>query len=289
MNAMPREQSSREAWFISGPGPDERLGSLVDRAAILYRTTGEQLINELLQSGGGARIDIDSAGAKAVVRMARAIQIAPQVLWRHRLPDHPSLLAPSARLAFCLECWKEDRDAGRELGLRRDWAGVLRTMCTRHGVPLRLAGPFVRGAEAMLSRRNNHPAESDGQACLVAIDQFARTLEGALFFNRPWPSHWKLSPSRARAVLLAVCLNLESGERFPVVSRLVYSSALAGYVRVPPHTMSPMRGDPWQGFRAIADPSLRRAGLWLVAWWTCPEWCNEWRPGWVDREVPDSF
>lgn len=284
MSAMPRARPTREAWFITGPGPDERLGSVVDRAASLYGTTGECLLGELVGEGEGDIGDVDGGGAAVVASIARAIQIAPRDLWRHRLPDHPSLLAPSARLAFCPACWQEDRAAGREPGLRREWAGVLRTMCALHAEPLRLSGPFLRGSEAMLSRRGNHSAEEDGAACLAAIDHFGRTLEGALFLGKPWPTDWVLSPLRARAVLLAVSLNLGEDDAFPAVSRLVYPSLLAGCVRVPQHSISPLRGEPWEAFRAIADPSLRRAALWLTAWFACPCWNQGWRPGWVQTD-----
>jgi hypothetical protein len=283
---MPRARPTREAWFITGPGPDERLGSVVDRAASLYGTTGECLLGELIGEGEVGIGDVDCGGAAVVASIARAIQIAPRDLWQHRLQDHPSLLAPSARLAFCPACWQEDRAAGREPGLRREWSGVLRTMCARHAEPLRLSGPFLRGAEAMLSRRGNHPAEDDGEACLAAIDHFGRTLEGALFFGRPWPDGWAVPPQRVRSILLAVSLNLSEEYAFPPVSRLVYPSLLAGCVRPPFHAMSPFRGEPWEAFRAIADPALRRAAIWLVAWWTCPDWSERWRPGWTSREVP---
>jgi hypothetical protein len=134
---MPRARPTREAWFITGPGPDERLGSVVDRAASLYGTTGECLLGELIGEGEVGIGDVDCGGAAVVASIARAIQIAPRDLWQHRLQDHPSLLAPSARLAFCPACWQEDRAAGREPGLRREWSGVLRTMCARHAEPRR--------------------------------------------------------------------------------------------------------------------------------------------------------
>jgi len=288
MSSLSRIQRQNIAWLIPGPGPDERLGSVVDRAARLYGTTSGNLLHELIGDREGACIDIDGAGTNVILRIARAIQVSPIDLWRHRLFDHPGLLSPGSRLAFCPMCWSEDQAAGREPGLRRDWARALRTMCSKHREPLRLPRPSMSGLErAAFSRSDADSNEAEALACLAAIDDFGCSLDGALFHRQPWPVGWKVSPLVARELLCWLCFNAGSEEDFAPVCRLVCpDKALARYVRVPSHPVPPLRGQPWEKFRSIADPSLRRAALWVVGWWACPEWRNEWRPGWVEREVP---
>lgn len=279
-----RTRPEQEAWFVQGPGPDERLGSVVNRAGELYGTTGESLLSELLGQPRTSWSGIDGASAAQVTEIARALKVAPRELWRHRLPDHPRLLAPNARQAYCPACWREDRAAGREPGFRRAWASLLRTRCEQHAEPLHLAGPFSYGNATRSVRDDDRAGIEDRQACIDAIESFGHTLEGALFFGRPWPRTWRLSPWIARALLPAVSLNLGRDEQFPAISLLVCTAPLAGIVRVPTHALSPLHQTPWEAFREIADPAARRAALWLVGWRTCPDWPEAWRPGWVERD-----
>jgi len=291
MSAKSCQRPAREAWLIPGPGPDERLGSVVDRAANLYGTTADNLLAELSGGRSNTIVDADAARPQDIVSMARAMGVSSRALWSHRLPDHPSLLAPGARRAMCPMCWEEDRAAGRPRAYRRDWAGVLRTTCSRHATALEFTRSTAFGWDV---RSDNHAIAMTEEkcVCLAAIEHFGRTLEGALFFDCPWPTHWALSPQRARSALLAASLNLSQEEAFPPLSRMIHPSMMTGLVRTPLHVLSPLRGPPWEAFRAIADPMLRRAALWLVGWWTCPEWLDAWRPdgfrGKTSELIPDQ-
>jgi hypothetical protein len=271
------------AWWTPGPGPDERLGSVVLRAAELYGTTPERLVGELVGDTHPAVSDVDGAGAHVVTAIARAIHAKPTDLWRCRLPDHPRLLAPGARLAYCPACWSEDRAAGQPFTFRREWAGVLRTLCRGHQTPLRLFGQAAKlpGSSSTLLERPE-PGTFVSR-CAIAIDAFAQVLEHALFDSGSWPADWRLSARECRDLLLKLTVNVNDGPDLSLMCRFIDPSVHPRDLRTARHLLVPCNGEPWGAFRAIDDPAVRRAALWLVAWWTRPDWDQSLSPAWAPR------
>lgn len=279
-------RGSTTAWFVPAPGPDERLGSVVERAAQLYGVTADALLEELTGQAA-ARVDrIDAAGPHEVRAMARALGVPAARLWRHRLLDAPRWLAPTARHAACLTCWQEDRAIGRPPGFRRAWAAALRTRCPHHGTPLQRADP-ANLASVRARAFVEIPVNAEALKWLDCVEHVGRTLEAVLFEGAAWPADWRLSAEQTRAALLAVSLNLGADDAMLPTSRIVAPTFLEEWVHVPRHAVGPVRGDPWTAYQGIADPALRRAALWLVAWWTVPGLPDAWRPGWFSRERGD--
>ena len=51
------------------------------------------------------------------------------------------------------------------------------------------------------------------------------------------------------------------------------------YVHGPSHRQEPVKKLRWDGYREIADPAIRRAGLWIAAWELMRERSDELSPG----------
>jgi hypothetical protein len=264
-------------WWIAPPRPDESLRSVVARAADLYRLDVPRLWRAL-QGSGQAIGDLDDPPARQLCLMAQAMAVPAARLHAHRLPDAPWLLAPEARLASCPRCDEEARVAGKAPIYRRSWARVLSTSCGEHAVPLRrsvsVLSPGDRGFKLPL------PESEDALALLGMIERFGITLDGCLYFGKPWPSEWKGTPALARAGLLRACCNLDSQAQWVPIDDVQPLATLLLDIHGSRHRCSPTHhGVGWEGFRRIATPALRRAALWLVAWECIPNLPSEFWPG----------
>jgi hypothetical protein len=258
-------------WWVAPPGSDESLGSVVARAAAFFECEPKWLWANLL--GGRADIDMDDPPAGVLVRLAGAIGIAARNLQGHRLADAPWLLARDARTAYCPLCWAEQ--GGEAPAMRRAWHGCLQTICSLHGAPL------------MAWRTRKRPPEWNPDALnqtdrdiLELIDHFSTRLEACLFRGEPWPSDWKGNALAARTMLLRVSFNYEAHPQHPPASDVVATTALRPFIHGPIHALKSKKRLRWEDFREIADPSVRRAALWLVAWRTIPDLDERFRPGW---------
>lgn len=273
----------RPAWLIPGAGPQERLGSIVMRAACTYRTSAADLLSELASVRDFDSSDIDGAGSHLLQAMARSLNVDAASLWRNRLPDHPRLMEQGARWSACDACWREDDVAGRPRGFRTAWCFSLRTTCPQHGVPLRLAELDRHGAPPKADTIFTWSDEL--RAWLHCIEAFGQRLENALFDAGPWPTTWRLTALQARSALLAASLNLSDSDATVPLGRITCLSFLRGHVYELRRQQSPLRQDPWSAWRAIADPRTRRTALWLVAWLSCPGLPEAWSPGFYATEL----
>ena len=154
--------------------------------------------------------------------------------------------------------------------IRRGWNRVLRTTCPDHGCPLRLAPE--QWATSSLSHPFQPPAfTQQEQQILDLIEAFGEALERSLYFGDPWPSEWRGNPQTARQLLLAVSFNVNEVRDFPLTKYVQVSGNLKGFIRGPLHQQEPYKKLRWDAFRGVADPALRRAGLWATAWALMPE------------------
>jgi hypothetical protein len=258
-------------WWVAPPGPDESLGSLVARAAAFFEGESGWLWTNLLE--GRTDIDMDDPPAAVLVRLARATGIAARQLQGHRLADAPGLLARGARSAYCPVCWAEQ--GGEVPSQRRSWMGCFRTVCEVHRAPLLAWRPHQRAIPLQLPAFD--PTDRD---ILDLIDKFGRTLEGSLLCGEPWPEAWKGDAMAARTMLLRVCFNYDAEAHFAPVSDVVATRTLRPYIHGPIRIIASKKRVHWDDFRRIADPVVRRAALWLVAWRVMPGLEDRFRPGW---------
>ncbi|HEY2346373.1 MAG TPA: TniQ family protein [Xanthomonadaceae bacterium] len=276
MKAMP--QAVR--WWIAPPEPDESIGSWVARAAVFFERHPLALWADLLGIPDGRAVDMDDPPAWALVRLARATGMSPRQLYTHRLADAPWLLAQHARRVYCPSCLSER--GGEVLVRQRKWFGCLRTACPTHRVPL-LAWE-ERKAPIPWSTDYLGPAE---QAILDLIERVGSTLEDCLTGQAEWPSDWRGDALAARTTLLRLCINYGAWRSHAGVADVLAPPLLRGLIHGPTHRMDPRRKPIWDDFRAIVDPAVRRAALWVVAWKVIPGLGNRFRPGWFIAE-PDN-
>lgn len=104
-------------WWLASPGRDESLRSLVERADRLYGVTREQTY--VWQDQTSTAANLDAPSSLELLRLARMLGVPARELARHRLRDHPSLLNPSQRRAYCPQCIYEDCQEGRPRVFRR--------------------------------------------------------------------------------------------------------------------------------------------------------------------------
>ena len=266
-------------WWIPQPGQDESLRSVLGRAAALYECTPDELWASLNQDDSGSSGDIDSPSCTALLRVAKALGTRAVGLLPHRFADVPWHLTPRARRSFCPSCWNEDLRLGRPRTLKRAWNHVLRTRCPIHGLPLNLAPETW----AMTTTRYEHPVPTftpEEQGTLDLIESFGVALEQSLYFGTPWPEGWRGTPQAARSLVASLCVNMNSERDFPPIRNVMATSALSAVISTPRHTQEPFRGHAWETFRAIANPGIRRAALWVAAWRLVPEHPSTLSPGW---------
>src|SRR5690606_13500627 len=181
-----------------------------------------------------------------------------------------------ARQAVCPICWEQAASGDPQPELR-GWTHVLRTCCPRHGAPLCLP---VSRSRAGLDHRDVAGLTGEDHEVLRLIDGFGATLERALFFGDPWPTHWQGCPQSARQRLLQVTFYPSDGTNFPLLASVAPSESLAPFVHCGRHLHGEAGKRDWDGFRRLADPAIRRAALWIVAWMTIPDLPQRMSPGW---------
>ena len=271
-------------WWIQPPGPDESLRSVLGRAAALYECSPDDLWGSLNRDAAEVCGDVEDPSCAAMCRMARTLGVAPKVLRAHRSPDAPWRLAPDSGAGYCPECWNEDIRSGRPRMLRRSWRHVLRTHCPLHRLPLQLA----RDTWATGSIRTHYPSctfTSDERQTLDLIEDFGVTLEKSLYFREPWPSGWGASPAGARSLITSVSFNLGRTRDF-APSHCVYARGnLSDLVHGPRRMLDPLRQPEWEAFRALGNPAVRRAAIWIAAWALIPDLPEKFSPGRFPRHV----
>ena len=266
-------------WWIAPPGPDESLRSVLSRAAALYECNPEDLWEHLNQNDSRPSGPVDSPSAAALERIASAIGMPKSDLMGHELYDAPWLLAPTAREVYCPRCWFKAQHEGRPCSILRSWARVLRTMCPAHGYPLRLA-PFQWAADPRRITAEFTAFEANDRAILDLIDRFGHALDQSLFFGAPWPPEWHGDPESAQQVLMAVSMNVNDAEGFPLIKYVQPLGDLGRFVRGPRHVERSAEELDWGRFRGISDPAVRRAALWAAAWTLTRDPRPELSPGW---------
>lgn len=130
----------RERWTIPGPGPDESVASIIERADRYYngKLLGLGRVLDARPSSAGKGDDIAplSLSMTDVWSVAKRIDVPAGKLFAHRVPLGPEWLDPLQRRAFCAGCWAEDDRRGRPRAFRRTWAGIWCLSCPVHGMPL---------------------------------------------------------------------------------------------------------------------------------------------------------
>lgn len=268
-------------WWVSPPGPDESLRSLLARVADMYESEPGEVWSRLNAGDPQAAGEVDDPSCAALHRMGQALGVPGASLQAHRLHETPGLLAPAARTAMCPCCWVEDDAAGRPRSYRRAWAHVLRTVCPVHRVHLVI--PRDRRQPDLAAAQAQQAALTpDDLQILALIDRLGATLESALCEGAPWPCDWQGSAVSARQALVQVSFNPGGVRGPPVIANVCPSPTLASVVHGPLHYRGPGEAADWEAFRRIADPCVRRAALWVVAWQVVPELPDIYSPGWVD-------
>lgn len=259
--------------------PDETLRSVVNRAAALYECPPGRLWECLNWDDPQPYLEVESPSLHALRRMAAAIGMPAPGLSAHRLPDAPWFLASLAEEVYCPMCWIEDQRRGDPLWIRRGWKRVLRTRCPAHRLPLVLSpehwATWPRSRLLQLPDLAEHE-----QLILEMIASFGEILERSLYDGAPWPENLTGNPQIARQMLVAVSFNTNRIRDLPLTKCVRTSGNLARYIHGPLHHQEPVKKLRWDAYREIADPAIRRAGLWITAWELMRERPDELSPGW---------
>lgn len=260
-------------WWIPGPGPDESLRSLVERADQQYGGEREGLRQELVPSATPWHVTasgLDALTARELQRLAHTIGVAPRTLFSHRLSDHPMLLLATERRAFCPACWQSDRRAGRPTAFRRAWANVFCLSCPTHGLPLQWAPPGQRKAAERAIDSSRLPTSTRGLRVLAMIELFARTMEEGLQGRGKWPCGWRGDVVSARAMLMRSVVNLGCILEHPPFVNVTPLPDLAHWIAAPRRRIDPLQASPWDAVRALGPPAWRRAALWMTTRYVIP-------------------
>jgi hypothetical protein len=257
-------------WWIAGPGQDESLRSVVERAERLYRGPDDAFRCRLRPRATTSEheAELDSLSSLELWVLARTMGVASRDLFAHRMADSPWLLQGLQRRAYCPACWKEDYRAGRPAGFRRTWAGVFVLRCPDHDMSLHWHSPY-QGIDLAM-KVPLRPRGRRAARLVRLIDDFARGFERALRGFEPWPPRWLGNPSTARALLMRCVANLGRVPELPPFSNVRGPPELAGFVGVPTHRVEPLGESPWECVRALGLPAWRRAALWMVASYIVP-------------------
>lgn len=286
---MTRTPDCRVRWWIPGPGPDESLRSVVERADQKYGGEREGLRQELVPRA--TPLDITASGldtltARELQHLGHTIGVAPRALFAHRLPDHPMLLLDTERRAFCPACWQSDRMTGRPTTFRRAWAGVFCLSCPTHGLPLQWAElDRCEMAERVMDAAHL-PSSRRGRRVLALIEMFARTMDEGLQGLGVWPSGWRGNAVAARALLMRSVVNLGRLLEHPPFVNVAPLPDLAQWIAAPRRRIDPLQSSPWEAVRALGPPAWRRAALWMTTRYVIPNLPGDERP---DSLPMDAF
>lgn len=268
---VPRTNLVGLRWWIPGPGNDESLRSIVERAERLYGREGDAFRRRLWPRATPlpkAETPLDTLSARELCELGRMIGVEPRALFAHRLADQPMLLKPTERRAYCPLCWAGDRSEGRPLVYRRAWAGVFSLRCTIHDAPLQWASPHLSMEAAVAVAA--HPRTAAGVRILRFIESFAGQLEEALRGTAAWPRGWRGDAHAARALLMRCTVNLGCMPEHPPFGSLSAPPDLVDFVRPPARRIEPLSEAPWEQVRALGPPAWRRAALWMVSRYVMP-------------------
>lgn len=278
----------RERWWIRPLMPEETIESLLERASHVYGGIVLQRNGWFTDVLGASGTEAAPLRARDIIRLARLLQVSPRRMHAAHLADEPDMLVPAQRRAFCPACWLEDDAAGRPRYFRRAWARVLSLSCTRHGDPLDWAAAPLFPMQRMWFERRRLHATEDARWLMDLLDQFAATVEWALFGGLPWPQHWRLNAYQARALLCHCLGHLESEEGRAVGQALWPGPGPASLYQVRRDDQPPWRGNPWEAVRRAGRPSWRRGAVWITAWLTDPDFPPELAPCGLTRAMQES-
>lgn len=279
-------------WWIPGPGPDESLRSIVERADQQYGGEREGLRQELMPSATPWHVTasgIDALTARELQHLARTIGVAPRTLFAHRLSDHPMLLLATERRAFCPACWHDDRRAGRPTTFRRAWAGVFCVSCPSHELPLQWAQPGQRKVAEQSMFAAHMPTSRRGRRVLALIEIFARSMEEGLRGRAGWPSGWRGNAVSARALLMRSVVNLGCLLEHPPFVNVAPLPDLAHWIAAPRRRIDPLQSSPWDAVRVLGPPAWRRAAFWMTACYVIPNLPWDERPDGLPSDAFSAF
>lgn len=279
-------------WWIPGPGPDESLRSIVERADQQYGGEREGLRQELAPSATPWHVTasgIDALTARELQHLARTIGVAPRTLFAHRLSDHPMLLLATERRAFCPACWHDDRRAGRPTTFRRAWAGVFCVSCPSHELPLQWAEPGQRKVAEQSMFAAHTPTSKRGRRVLALIEMFARAMEEGLRGRASWPSGWRGNAIAARALLMRSVVNLGCLLEHPPFVNVAPLPDLADWIATPRRRIDPLQFSSWDAVRALGPPAWRRAAFWMTACYVIPNLPLDEQPDGLPSDAFSAF
>lgn len=165
-----------ERWTIPGPGPDESLESVVERADRYYqgwlKGLGRRLDVRPAAWGAGDGVGGAVVGTADMRTLALRLDVPASTLVKHRLVGAPEQLEPPQRRAFCAACWAADDRLGRPRAFRREWASLWRVSCAIHGMPLTWchAAPAAEQPQEILARWAIDRDDPSLVAALAAIE-----------------------------------------------------------------------------------------------------------------------
>jgi len=270
-------------WWITAPGNDEALRSLFERADRLYGAPPENTY--VWQDHGSSRCCLDAPTSRELLRLSRMLGMPARQLVAHRLMDHPALLDPDERRAYCPQCIQDDRAAGRPRVFRRAWARFFLLRCPDHNVPLQWAEPRLAAIAAPALHQALEPPGADEAEILRLVDTLAQTLEACLWRGQSWPACWRGNTHAARALLIHCLCNLTGEEAAPAAAQLWISPALSPWITFPIRPVPPAGPVPWDSVRRVGRPAWRRAALWMTAWQVIPALPVRLRP----QTIPEAY
>ncbi|NKZ37361.1 hypothetical protein HF690_00145 [Oleiagrimonas citrea] len=273
-------------WWLTAPGSDETLRSLTERADRLYGVPGDD--GYVWQASENRGKDVDAPSSIELLRLSRMLGMPVQQLVAHRLHDHPALLHPGERRAYCPRCIRDDQVSGRPRAFRRAWARFFLLSCQKHDVPLQWAEPRLASIADPNLNQDLKPPEAGVLEVLDLVHTFAQTLEACLWRKHAWPSNWRGTAHLARAFLIRCLVNVTGEYAAPAAAQLWLSPALRPWITFPLKPIPSMGRNPWDCVRRVGRPAWRRAALWLTAWQVVPKLPKRLRPPTIPEDYLDA-
>ena len=282
-NMLPTRRGFSYRWWLTAPGNDEALRSLLERADRLYGAPPESTY--VWQDHQSGLCCLDAPTSRELLRLSRMLGMPARKLVAHRLMDHPALLDPAERRAYCPQCIQDDQAAGRPRAFRRTWARFFLLRCPNHNVPLQWAEPRLAAIAAPALHQALELPSADEAEILHLVDTFAQTLEACLWRGQSWPACWRGNAHAARALLIHCLCNLTGEEAAPAAAQLWFSPTLAPWITFPIRPVPPVGPAPWDSARRVGRPAWRRAALWMTAWQVIPKLPVRLRP----QTIPEAY